>query len=132
MLAQRLRFGSKHQASIVEQIVEERFLADTVTRKKQPASRSVPEGESKHAIEATEAAHVPCLVGLQDDFSIAVGAKLHALRLQFTSDLPEVVDLPVVCDHKMSTVVEKWLIIVSRDIDNRQPPMPEDNRAKID
>src|SRR2546423_7894200 len=102
----------------MEQIIEKRFFADTVTRQKQPASQSVPEGESKHAIEATQAAHVPCLVGLQDDFGIALGAKLHALRLQLTSDLTKIVDLPVVCDHKMSTAVEKRLIIVSRDIDN--------------
>src|SRR5438876_328517 len=59
----------------------ERLFAHAIPRQQEPFTSLVPQGDSKHAVEATKRVVAPLLVGVNDDLSVAVGGKAVAVLL---------------------------------------------------
>ena len=90
-----LQLGSEQQ-TVVSLSPIERFDSQPVTRGEQTLSGRIPDKESEHAPQAVYAFFAPLRVRVQDNFGIALRAKVMPALLEFSADFREIVDLAIV------------------------------------
>ena len=71
------------------------LLPDPVAREEKAVARLVPDGDGKHAIESLQAIRSPFLVGMKDNFRVALRAKNVTLGFQLRTQVAEIVQLAV-------------------------------------
>ena len=122
---QRLRRRGEAEAAEVFAVVQ-RLDAEAVARQEQRLA--VPDGEREHAVQALDAGFAPFQKRPQDDFGVAVGVKNMAARDQLDAQFRVVVDGAVEHQRDAAGGVEHRLPRVLRQIDDRQPPVPQPHR----
>ena len=75
---QRLAVGGEAKSMRCVAVIQ-RFDAQPIAGQEQAALAQVPDGEGEHADQMFDALSAPFGVGLEDDFSVAVGKEAVAL-----------------------------------------------------
>ena len=101
---------------------EKRFDAQSVPRQKDALTTLVVERKRKHTAKTFYAGLTPFQPCVNDDLSIAAGAKLVSAGLEFLRQLTEVIDLPVVHQAYIAIGAEHGLL-AGGQIDDRQTPV---------
>ena len=117
-------FGGEEQVPPVV-VVEEWFLASSVTCEQESLSLDIPYCESEHTVQSSNRVLALTCDQLENDFGVAVGLKLRAVRFQLSSQLPIVVNLSVEHDRQIAGVVPHRLVGALGEVDNAKPTMPE-------
>jgi hypothetical protein len=108
--------------------IEERLLAEPVARQDQRAGALVPQRDPEHPVEPGEAAVAPLLVAVDDHLAVGAGGEAVAPGLEVGPQLAKVVDLAV--EHGVQrAVLVAHRLAPARQIDDRQPPHPEQRLA---
>ena len=127
-LQQRFEFAGEGDAAGGDSI-NERLLSHAVSREEQLPMTVVPDREGEHAAQMLDAVVTPLLVGVNDALGVARRAEAMAecfeLRLQFAV----VVDLAIECDPHRTVFIRERLMS-AREIDDREPPVPECRAAR--
>ncbi len=121
---ERPRLGREREHAAVVLVVE-RLDAHPVARAEQPVARSVPDREREHAVQVPDAVVTPRPVRGEDHPRVGRAGELEALRLELGAQLHMVVDLAVVDDPALRVGVAHRLVPGRRQVDDRQPPVPE-------
>jgi hypothetical protein len=99
--------------------VEQRLLANTVTREHQPPTLLVPEREREHTPQPLDALDPELLVEVHDHFGVGARGELVTLGGQLFAQLEVVVDLAVEYDNDRPILVVDRLV-TGVQIDHRQ------------
>src|SRR5262249_39878281 len=109
--------------------VVQRLDAVAVARQQQRALMPVPQRQREHAVEAQERPLAPFPEGVKDDFRVAGRAELIAQRLELDAQLAEIIDFAVVGYRVAAVRGRHRLMPGRRQVDDRQAPMSEAERA---
>jgi len=90
----------------------------------QTIASAVPDGIGEHAAEPRDRVLAPLLIGVHDDFGVAVGSEPMTALLQLDAQRREVVDFPVEADPHGAVLIRQRLR-PGRQIDDAQAPVPE-------
>ena len=133
VLPQRLQLGAEQQRP-ARRPVEERLLAEPVPREEERPLRPVPERDREHPVEALEGpGQTPGHDGGKDHLRVAARPKCASQALQLMAQRFEVVDLAVEREHVTPVGGRHRLVPERREIDDRQPAVPErDPRVRVD
>jgi hypothetical protein len=119
---QRRQTGGEAQAAGHLAVVQG-LDAQTVARQQQTAAVALPEGEGEHALQMAHAILAPGVIGLEDDFGVAVGEKVIATLTEFGAQLPVVVDGTVEDDAQPQRAVDHGLLGAVADVDDLEAAM---------
>ena len=125
---QRLDLGSEEEP-IAAEVVVDRLLAEPVAREEQALPARVPDGEGEHPAQALGERVAPLLVTVDQDFGVAAGAEDVAPGDQLLAQPEVVVDLAVEGDGDGAVLVLHRLRAGLREVDDRQPPVPQRRRT---
>ena len=123
---QRLGLGGQEQQAVDLRVVEG-LDAEAVARAEERLLLLVPEGEREHAAQLLQAVHAPAPVRAQDH--LGVRRRAEGALAEHLAHLDVVVDLAVVSQPGAITVGHG--LIAAREIDDRQPPVPERHAAAL-
>src|SRR5262249_2297580 len=84
--------------------------------------------KGKHAIESSQRILPPSLEALKNDFCVAIGQEAMIAQLEFSPQLPIIVDLAIVDNCVTSRMVPHGLVRVRAQVDNAESIVSE-NRA---
>src|SRR6185437_8344472 len=85
----------------------------------------VPNCKGKHAVETTHCIPAPFGNCFEEDFGVAVGAKLLTEGAQLFAEFAVVVDLAVEREDVTTVVREHRLVTGGRCVDDREPSMAQ-------
>src|SRR5215207_7617976 len=110
-------------------LVEQRLDSVAVPGQVQHLRALVPDGQAKHAVELREDAGPILLESAQYHLRIGAGVKPVSVleETPVIAQLTEVVDLAVVRELNRSVCSAHGLVPRRREIDDRQPPIPQAN-----
>ena len=94
----------------------------------QPLSVNVPDSQSEHAIEMIEDLFPPLLITMDNHFRVGARPEDVSSLFEFRTQFLEVINLAVQDDPYLLLRVGHRLVPAGQ-IDNRQPPKAEPNRA---
>src|SRR5215831_4681685 len=100
--------------------VVERLDAKRIPGQEQSSSPHVPDGQTKHAVEAIENFIAPLLVSMDDHLRIRFGAENVAVAFQFMPEIEKVVDFTVKNNPNGFFTVRHGLMTAPQ-VDNREP-----------
>ena len=125
---ERLDLAPEGQPVLAEVVVE-RLLPQPVAGEEDAAVLPVPDGEGEHPAQALGKLFAPLLVTVDQDLGVAVALEDVALGDELALEIEEVVDLAVEDDPDRSVLVGHRLRAGRREIDDRQAPVAEAERA---
>jgi hypothetical protein len=83
------------------------------------------ETKGEHAIKVLQALNPPFTVACQNHFSIAFGSEYVPLTPKLTTQILEVIYLPVEYNAKATALIEHRLMATRRQIDDRKPTVSQ-------
>src|SRR5262249_26471313 len=116
-------FGAEPNAVAVDTVIDE-LDSKRVARDDEALLANIPDGEPEHAVEAIQNVVTPLLVTVDDDFGVAVGAKLVAVAQQFALEFGEIVNLAVEDDPDRAFAIRHRLMAAGK-IDDGETPEAE-------
>src|SRR6185437_8523110 len=123
----RLDLGGEQQLVARPRPVQ-RLDAEAVARQEEPPLAAVPDREREHPLEALDAALALLLVEVEDGLGVGAAAVAVAALLELRAQRRVVVDLAVV-DEPDALVLVRHRLRAARQVDDREPPVAEANRA---
>jgi len=129
VLEDRLDLGGEDQPPPVAG-VDERLDAEPVAREQDTPPAAVPDREGEHAAQAGQDVESPGLVPMQDDLRVRGRPEGETASRELGRQLPIVVDLAVEGDPDRP-VLRRHRLRAGREVDDREPPMPEADRALV-
>jgi hypothetical protein len=118
------REGEEGSVDVVERLDPEPVAAD-----EELTGGRVVEREGKHPQEVPEHVLAPLGIPREDHLGVGLEAELVPLGHQLGLELAEVVDLAVEDDDEPPVGAPHRLVGLVRGVDDRQPPVPEADRA---
>ena len=119
MPEQRLRLGRERESpATLEQ--KERSHTESVAGEEQLARLAIPHGERELSVEVRETVRAPLLVGVGEDFGVAVRREAMAERGELVLELRVVEDLAVL-HHPVATALVGQRLIATGEIDDGEP-----------
>ena len=125
---ERLDLAPEGQPVLAEVVVD-RLLAQAVAGEEEPALVPVPDGEGEHPAQPLGKLFAPLFVAVDQDLGVAVALEDVALGDELPLEIEEVVDLAVEGDPDGPVLVGHRLRAGRGEIDDRQAPVPESERA---
>ena len=126
ILEQRLDFGSKRDAAVMNTVVEG-LDPDAVANEPKLPGWFVPQGEGKHSTETSQAVDAPFFERMKDHFGVGV-IRFPAMPAGLTelgAEVVVVVDLAVVRDRERTVLIRHRLPCAVRQIDDGQSAVTE-------
>ncbi len=129
---QRLHLGGEHQQPARRIVpVVQRLDTEPIAAEEQAAVRVV-EREGEHAVQPLEQPlDAPLLVPVDDRLGVGSGSEQMAERAELGPQQAVVVDLAVVGHPDRAVLVRQRLPPGARHVDDRQPPVAEDDLAPL-
>ena len=125
---QRLQRGG--EADAVAALVDvERLDAEPVAGEDQPPGAVLDHRDREHAEEVVDEVGAPLGVGLEHDLGVRRREEAVPGRLELGAQLLVVVDDPVEHHGEPEVRIDHRLRAVDRQVDDRQPPVPQGHRA---
>ena len=109
--------------------VVQRLDSKAVARHEQACIAPIPYCKGKHAEEALHALRAPGVIGLQDDFAVALGEEPIAHRNELGAQLLIVVDRAVEDQYQLQFLVDHGLVAISAEVNDRQAAVAKSQRA---
>lgn len=109
----------------------QRFDAEPVPCRHQPAADAIHHGDSQHADQMLGEAFTPPVVRGQYDLGVAARTEAVAVLLQFGAQLPVVVDAAIEADRDAEFVGVHRLTAAVGQVDDAQPPVPQHDPAAV-
>jgi hypothetical protein len=124
----RLQFRAEHQRTARDERVEQRLLAQPVTRQQELAPPCVPERQREHAAQLGEQTDAVVLPEVHEHLDVRARPEPMPRGLETLSQLDEVVDLPVEDDVNGAVLVVHGLV-AGVQVDDGEPAAGQTDRA---
>ena len=125
---ERLHLRTKRKPISAEMIIE-RLLAQAVAREQEPPARRIPDDKGEHAAQPLGQRIAPLFVAVDQHLGVALAAEEMALGDQLGAEIEVIVDFAIEGDVNGAVLVAHRLRAEGREVDDREPPMPERDRA---
>ena len=106
---------------VVGQAVVQRLDPEAVASENQAVTARVPDRDREHAAQRMHKIEAPLLVQVYENFGVAVGREPVPCLLEFPTESPVVVDLPVL-HHAVPPIFVRDRLVAVFEVDDREPP----------
>src|SRR5262245_4158429 len=103
-----------------------RFNSQAIAGPKSGRAETVPDNESKHAIEPVHYIVAPTTISFENDFRIRFCSEDSSLLKEQITQFGKIVNLAIENDN-IATIVALHGLIAGGKVDNRKPAMSEEN-----